>query len=393
LRVLFLAIGPEDEPSSRFRAYQWLAPLRGLGIEAEVRPRVGRAYFELGFGLRRPPAPVRWAWVAASVAARVPRRLRDLWQARRFDVVVVQKESFPLGMERLVSAFGLRVLYDVDDAVWLRPPGGDGLGRGLRALAERLTRRDRALARLLPRCRGVLAGSAVLADWTRTHAARVTRLPTVVDTDAYPVRLARRQGTVTIGWIGAPANAVYLERLRPVFEALCRRYDVRVLLLGPAGFDAGSARVEVRGWRHYRSRDDEARDLREIDIGIMPLPDEPFAAGKCALKIIQYMASGIPVVASPVGANAEVVADGDTGYLAGTPQEWEARLAELIEDPERRAAMGRAGRARAEAHYSVRSALPVLVAALREAAGAAPVVEPSGIEPPTSALRTQRSPN
>jgi glycosyltransferase involved in cell wall biosynthesis len=349
VRVLFLTIGPEAEPSSRFRVYQYLEPLRSLGIEAEVRPRVGHAYFELGFGLRRPAAPLRIAWVAGSAAGRTLRRLRDLFSARHFDVVVVQKETFPFGMSRLVDALGLRVVYDFDDAVYARPAGTDGLGRGLR-------------------CRAVLAGNEVLADYARGHSDRVQVLPTVVDTDAYPVRPVRRSGRLCIGWIGAPANVVYLEPLRPVFAELSRRHDVRLLLRGPDAFACPGTRVELRGWRTYASRSEEADDLRDIDVGIMPLPEQAFAAGKCALKAIQYMASGIPVVASPVGANREVVVDGETGYLASTPEAWLARLSELLSDPELRATLGRAGRARAEQRYSIRSAVPRLAAALRSAA-------------------------
>ncbi|MEE9607122.1 MAG: hypothetical protein V3U03_05230, partial [Myxococcota bacterium] len=149
MRVLFLTIGPESEPSSRFRAYQWLEPLRARGIEASVRPRVGRAYVELGYGVRRPPAAIRTAWAAGSFAWRTLRRLRDLWDGRRFDVVVLQKETFPFGLERLVSALGLRVVYDFDDAIYAPPPGADGLGGPVRRAAELLGRRERALPALL----------------------------------------------------------------------------------------------------------------------------------------------------------------------------------------------------------------------------------------------------
>jgi glycosyltransferase involved in cell wall biosynthesis len=369
MRALFLTIGPEAEPSSRFRAYQFVEPLRRHGIVASVRPRVGQRYFELGYGLRRAAAPIRVAWVAGSFACRTLRRVRDLWQARRFDVVIVQKETFPFGMERLISRLGVCAVYDFDDAIYEVPKGRDGLGRGIRRVAERLARRDRALPALLSRCRVVIAGSPVLAAYARDHNARVVELPTAVDTDAYPLHPVRRSGRLTIGWIGAPASAVYLEPLRPVFQTLARRFDVRVLLLGPSSFECPGAPIELRGWRSYASRAEEAAHLGEFDIGIMPLPDDRYAAGKCALKAIQYMACGIPVVASPVGANTEVVADGVCGFLAKTQEEWVDRLAVLLADPELRAAMGRAGRARAEERYSIRATLPQLARVLRSAAG------------------------
>ena len=123
--------------------------------------------------------------------------------------------------------------------------------------------------------------------------------------------------------------------------------------------------------RVFRIRS-EVEQLQSFDIGIMPLADDRWAAGKCALKAIQYMASGIPVVASPVGVTPEVVQDGTCGFLAASPGEWLERLSALLGDPELRAAMGRAGRARVEEHYSIRSTLPRLVEVLRDAAASPP---------------------
>lgn len=369
MRVLFFTTGPDSEPSSRVRVFQFLKPLEAQGVRCEVRPLAGRRYLELGYGMRRPPALVRAGWVAAHFAGRALRRVRDLVQARRHDVLVVQKETFPFGLERLVGWLGLRVVYDFDDAVYAASRLPDGRGPALRRLAERVLRRERALPALLRRSRVVLAGSPVLASYARRHARDVVALPTVVDTDAYAPAPLRREGPLTVGWIGAPPNAVYLEPLRPVLARLARRFDLKVLLVGPSDFACPGVRVECTGWRHYARVEDEVADLHRFDVGIMPLPDTGFAAGKCALKAIQYMACGIPVVASPVGVNAEVVRDGVCGYLATTPEEWEDRLARLLADPELRHRLGREGRARARERYSIHAALPALLAALRRAAG------------------------
>lgn len=370
MRVLCLTIGPETEPSSRFRVYQYAEPLAGLGIALDVRPRVGRRYVELGFGLRRPGLPVRLAAVGASLAARTLRRVRDLVAARRYDAVWVQKETFPFGLDRLVRSLDVPVVFDFDDAIYAAPGARDGLGPGVRAVAERLVRREEALARLLPRCAAVWAGSPVLADWARARGARVEIVPTVVDTDVYPVRPVRRVprgGTLSIGWIGAPAGSAYLEPLRPVFGALARRFPLRLVVRGTADFSCPGVEVDARGWRTYRERADEAADLEGIDVGIMPLPAEPWAAGKCALKAIQFMASGIPVVVSPVGANAEVVVDGVTGFHAVGPARWRERLARLLESPSLRHRLGRAGRAHVERHYSLAAAAPRVAELLRDA--------------------------
>jgi glycosyltransferase involved in cell wall biosynthesis len=372
MRVLCLTVGPDSEPSSRFRIHQWLEPLRASGIEVEIRPRASRRYLELGYGVHPLPSSLRAGWAALQFARVCLRRLRDLWDARRYDLLLLQKETFPFGMQRLVSHFGLRPVFDFDDAIYLRPDLAHGMGRRLRMLADALMRRDRALPALLARCHSVLAGSPNLAAYARTHCERVRLLPTVVETRSYRVRPVRRTGPLTIGWIGAPPNVVYLEPLRPVLKELAERIPMRLLLLGPTHFECPGVEVRCRPWKHYASVEEEANDLMEFDIGIMPLRDDAFAAGKCAFKAIQYMACGIPVVASPVGVNAEVVREGVCGYLASSPSEWYERLSALLRDPDLRERLGEAGRARAEAHYSIRAALPVLVEALREAAAAQP---------------------
>ncbi len=373
MRVLAFTVGPDCEPSSRWRVYQYLPELRRLGIEVEVRPLAGRAYFELGYGLRRVGRPAATAWAAGHFAARGARRLRDLLAARRFDLLWIQKETLPLGLARLIPRLDLPVVYDFDDAVYMRSPLADGRGRLAARLADGVVRRDRALPALIGRCRAVVAGSPVLAAWAEPHARRVEVIPTVVDTEVFePAPAARRSGPLTLGWTGAPGNTIYLEPLVRVFQALARRFPLRLRLVGPHRFPCPGVSVECRPWPGYRHARQDARDVQGFDVGLMPLPDTPFAAGKCAFKAIQYMACGVPVVASPVGVNGEVVGDGVAGLLARTPAEWEASLARLLGDADLRLRLGAAGRARAVERYSLQTALPRLARVLEEAARALP---------------------
>ena len=406
MRVLFLTTGDECEPSSRWRVYQWLPRFEAAGIRCTVRPLAGRRYLELGYGLRQPSASARTARVASQFASRVARRTRDLATSGRFDLVVVQKESFPLGLERIFDWTRVPLVFDLDDAVYARHALPDGRGRGLARAADAVMRRDRALPALLRRCARVVVGNETLAGWAREHAApdAVRVIPTVVDARAYgriPVRPA--PDPLAFGWVGTPRNAVYLEPLVPVFQSLATRHRFRVELFGPEAFEMPGVDLRCHGWRHYApGTDDELADLTPIDVGLMPLPDTDFARGKCAFKLIQTMAAGRPVVASPVGANASVV--GDAGLLASTPDEWETALERMLEDAPLRARLGARGRERVAERYSIDAQLPDWLAVLGEARRTrgrrAPartaegrVVEPSGIEPPTSALRTRRSPN
>ncbi|MEM7410056.1 MAG: glycosyltransferase family 4 protein [Myxococcota bacterium] len=369
MRVLCLTIGPEAEPSSRFRVYQYRAPLARLGIELDVRPRVDQRFFEVGYGLRAPSAATRLGLLGASLARRSVRRARDWWSAAGFDLVWLQKETLPTALLPTLARTGTPWVFDFDDAIYAPPPGDDGFGRGIRAIADRWRQRDTALAALLPRCARVFAGSAELEGWARRHTDRVSRVPTVVDAAAYPVRPVRDDQTLTLGWVGAPAGRAYLEPLRPVLRSLARRHDLRLVLRGVTDFSCPGVRVETRPWRSYANTDDEARDLAGIDIGLMPLPETPYTAGKCAFKAIQYMASGIPVVASPVGANADVVLEGVTGYLPADIAAWEPALERLIQSAPLRAQLGRAGRSHVLRHYALETQAPRVAQLLRGATG------------------------
>jgi glycosyltransferase involved in cell wall biosynthesis len=199
----------------------------------------------------------------------------------------------------------------------------------------------------------VTAGNSYLARRALDAGATdVQLLPTVVDLDRYPSPPAMKTGAeVVIGWIGSPATAHYLAPLREVLAALASRHRVRCVAIGARPDQVAGTPFESRPW----AEDTEVDMLRELDIGIMPLPDAPWERGKCGYKLIQYMACSLPVIASPVGVNVEIVDGGVNGELAGTDQEWEQSLERLVGDATLRQRMGRAGRRRVEERYSLQS--------------------------------------
>jgi glycosyltransferase involved in cell wall biosynthesis len=183
-----------------------------------------------------------------------------------------------------------------------------------------------------------------------------------VDSTRYRLKPFRKRPVFTIGWIGSPTTAIYLEPLYAVLGRLSQHSVIRLVLVGgypkdiPNGFP-----VDYRPW----SEEAEAEQMLDFDVGIMPIPDEPWAYGKCGYKLIQYMACGLPVVASRVGANIRIVKDGVNGYLASTDTHWEQALRALQENPELRQAMGSQGRRDVEAHYSLQVAAPRLANLIR----------------------------
>lgn len=216
------------------------------------------------------------------------------------------------------------------------------------------------------RADAVTAGNGYLAERARNAGcARVEIVPTVVDLDRYAIAPKRAEATVpVIGWIGSPATAGYLQLVAPVIECLRGRYPLRAVAIGARPDQVAGTPFEAIPW----SAAGEAAQVAAFDIGIMPLLDTPWERGKCGYKLIQYMACGVPVIASPIGVNQEIVAHGVNGFLAGSPDEWKHALATLMADPGLRTRMGTAGRCKAEAEYSLQ-AWGAKVAALVSALG------------------------
>jgi hypothetical protein len=184
-------------------------------------------------------------------------------------------------------------------------------------------------------------------------------VPTAVNADKYRPRQRSPGQPITIGWIGSPSTFSYLAPLFPLLKELVASHGVRIHVVGAGARGASTSfpGLELIDW----SEASEIESIQNMDIGIMPLPDELWARGKSGYKLIQYMACGLPVVASPVGVNATMVENGLNGFLAGTIEEWRGALLSLVEDGSLRQRMGSHGRRRALERYSLQSQAPRLV--------------------------------
>ncbi len=245
---------------------------------------------------------------------------------------------------RLFAAFCRHSVFDVDDAIYVRKPRQLG-----QEADDSIWRRKKFAAT----CRGVdvvAAGNEVLAGEARRSARRVEILPTSIDVSAYRASTAGADVPPTIVWIGSPENLVYLEMIRRAFSRLSASVpNLRLRIICSAFPDWPEVTIERVAW----SSATEVDALASAHIGIMPLSDDAWTRGKCAFKLLQYMAAKLPCVASPVGANAEAVVDGVTGFHARDIDEWVARLATLLESPALRAQFGAAGLAHVQARYSM----------------------------------------
>ncbi len=348
----FARYGPRAA-STRQRLLQYFPYLRGAGIEVECHALLDDDYVaSLATGERYP-----WRRIMGAYAMRV----RDVIDARKSDVLWVYSDLFPYFpafFERLMTPSEPRIVYDLDDAFFQQY--ANSRNPIVRALA------GRKFQKLFGRAAACCCGNAHLLEYAESCGARGIVLPTAVDTKVYrPTAEARTDRPFTIGWIGSPSTWPQVRPYLPLLEQLCRDHDVRVRVVG-AGKSAESdqfANLTLIGWNGA----DEVAEIQKMDIGIMPLFDGPFERGKSGYKLIQYMACGLPVVASPVGANREIVSN-NTGILAADVAEWREALLRLIGDSELRSRLGRNGRKRVEAHYSLASQAPRLIDLLKSAA-------------------------
>ena len=339
MRLLMLPRYSPLGASSRLRMYQYLPALRAAGIDVQVSPLLEDDYLYGLYGGRTP---------LAAVLRGYGRRWQALRSVRGFDVVWVEKEAWPwlpLWLERWLLNGPARLVLDYDDAVFHRY---DCHGN---ALVRRLL--GRKLDGLMQRADLVTVGNDYLAGRARSAGCRnVQWLPTVIDLERYPDASARTQGgAVVVGWIGSPSTAGYLQAVSDALAPLQAAGLIRCVAIGARPEQVQGTPFEVREWKEAT----EVAQLHGFDIGIMPLPDAPWERGKCGYKLIQYMACGLPVVASPVGVNTSIVRPGENGLLAESPEQWAAAIRRLAEDAGLRRQMGAAGRRQVEDTYSLQA--------------------------------------
>ena len=263
------------------------------------------------------------------------------------DAVVLLRRLLPWWRRWMLRKNAKVLLYDIDDAVFLRDSNA-----GKSPHSSRRQHRFRASVRLAD---AVTAGNRFLmeqaAPWT--DAARVVYFPTAVELERYPAALhQRRDGRARLAWIGSRSTLPSLALAREGLAAASARLNGLELRIICDGFPAlEGVRTIARPW----AAETEADELAAADIGVSWLPDHPWSLGKCGLKVLQYMAAGLPVVANPIGVHCEMIRHGQTGFLASTPSQWAEAIARLAASPELRATMGHAARRMVAEQYNAPS--------------------------------------
>lgn len=346
MRIVFLTFGDEQIASSRTRVFQYLPFLDKENIFYRIL-------------ITRCALPIKgffsyvkfWlcnAWIG----------LRLLFMANFYEIIFIQKVMLPRFYLRLLKFFKCKLVFDFDDAVYIVPKS-----RGIANFPLEKKQDYSRFQTVVSMSDLVVLENKFTEEYAKKYSTKILRIIGPMDTLRYsPVQNGNKNSEkIVIGWIGSPTTTVYLEPIIPVFEKISLQYkNVRFKLIGASPVLSSRVKVCQVPW----SLETEVEELREFDIGIMPLPDDEWTRGKGGYKLLQYMAMGIPSVASPVGVNAELIQNGFNGFLVKDEIEWYEKFSLLIDDSQRRTELGMNARKLVEEKYSFHVAAPQLISKL-----------------------------
>jgi glycosyltransferase involved in cell wall biosynthesis len=341
-RLLVLASKPKGmSPSQRYRLEQWAPHLSTEhGIELDFAPFESKQLTDLLYQ----PGHVtqKGLWTLYDFA----RRSEILTRARDYDALIIHREAALIGpaiYERLLGSTGKPIIYDFDDAIWMRQPSPRRFYSPLRFYSKIKT-----ICRLAS---AVTAGNETLADYARQYNRSVSIVPSTIELEEYPVNPeSTDESKFIVCWTGSSSALFHFEQAREALERLARRIPliVKVICSRPPDRPIEGAEMRFVPW----SAQGEAHEVGGCHAGIMPLPDDEYSRGKCAMKALQYMATGRPVVVSPVGVNADIVRSGYNGFLANSADEWVDALCTLANSRELRAVLGANARTTVEQNFT-----------------------------------------
>jgi len=346
MRVLALMPALYDtSPGQRYRLEQWEPLLRECGVDITFASFEDEELHALLYkrGMMRKKLHL--------VTRGLGRRLSLVRKVKDYDLVYILREAALLGppvFERLIAQSGVPMVFDFDDAIFVsyRSPSNGYLSY------LKFASKTKTICRIASH---VMVGNPYLADYARQVNDRVTVIPTTIDTEKYRVPERReKSGPPVIGWTGSYSTVQHLDTMRGALKRLAEKESFRLRVIGTPAYECPPVDVEAMPWR----AETELEDLSEIDIGMMPLPDNRWSKGKCGLKALQFMAIGIPTICSPVGVNTDIIHDDQNGFIAATEDEWVEKLTRLLRSAELRQRLGHAGRVTVEEKYSAITQTP-----------------------------------
>ncbi|MDB5282308.1 MAG: glycosyl transferase group 1 [Bacteroidota bacterium] len=352
-RVLYVAMHrPNRSPSQRFRFEQYLGYLQQNGFDYDfsylINAEDDKVFYQPGNTLNK-----GFIFLKAAL-----KRLGDVLSANKYDIIFIQREAFMTGsvfFEKQFARSKAKVIFDFDDSIWLENVSEANKKFSFLKDASKTSK-------IIGMSDMIFAGNQYLADYAREFNENVVIIPTTIDTEEYrpPLNLppkgrlnANSDDKICIGWSGSVTTIQHFKSAVPALLKVKEKYGdkISIKVIGDANYRHNELQVISKNW----NKEDELKELSSFDIGLMPLPDDMWAKGKCGLKGLQYMALEIPTIMSPVGVNSDIIIHGLNGFLASTDNEYADLISKLIEEPGLRKKMAKAGRQTVIDHYSVAS--------------------------------------
>lgn len=339
--ILFVCLHrPDRSPSQRFRFEQYLDFLSENGYEVRfsflLNAKDDKLFYAPGHYFSKFIILWKSFW----------KRVKEAFIHKPADIVFVQRECFMLGTSWFERRFAKRskLIFDFDDSIWLQ--NVSAANKKLSFLKNAGKTKD-----IISVAHLVIPGNQYLADYALQYNGHVSIIPTTIDTNQYTPKPVADSNPVVIGWSGSFTTIQHFEFALEPLRQIKARYGNKVsfVVIGDGNYRNDELGINGKPWVAAT----ELQDLHLMDIGIMPLPDDEWAKGKCGLKGLQYMAAGIPTIMSPVGVNAEIIRDGENGFLASTTEEWVDKLSRLIDSAELRKKLSISGRKTVEEKYSI----------------------------------------
>jgi glycosyltransferase involved in cell wall biosynthesis len=356
MKILLLSRYSNLGASSRLRFFQYIPYLQAESIEIDEVPFFSEDYLRSFYSLGHKS-------ITQSLKAYIKRLIICIGY-KHYDLVWIEKECFPWLpsiFEKLPFMRDCPYVLDYDDAIHHNYDKHDS--SFVRIFLEN------KLNKLVSQATTVTVGNEYLANWARSLGAdNVEIIPTVIDLERYPnpnfnSRL-KNQAEFRIGWIGTPTSTNYLWSIQKILKKIAGKFPIRLVVIGSSSIEGFGVPLETHEW----NSETEVSILSTLDVGIMPLTNSPWELGKCGYKLIQYMACGLPVISSSVGANKEIVEHGLNGFLVDSQSLWESSLQELFLNIDLRHSMGAAGRQKVEKQYCLQVTRQKLTALLKDAA-------------------------
>ena len=352
-RVLFLASHRLNRsPSQRYRFEQYLSFLEENNFQCELSCLITRkddaVFYSEGNSSKK-----LWILIKA-----IYKRIKDSLRYNQFDIIFVQREAIMIGssfFEKRIKKSKAKYIFDFDDSIWLLDTSEGNKKYEWLKNPEKTVRNIRYADM-------VFAGNAYLANYARSCNAHVKIIPTTIDTDFHKP-IPKKENKLIIGWIGSHTTIKHFEYAIVFLTQIKKKYpELEIRVVGDEEYVNRDLDVKGIAWTSAT----EVAMINSFSIGIMPLPDDEWAKGKCGLKGLSYMACEVPTIMSPVGVNTEIIEQGKNGFLASSTQEWIDALSLLIENPSLRESIGKAGRQTVLDNYSVRSQQNNYLQAFRE---------------------------